>query len=58
MTIESPQLDDLSVERESVVRERRLAKPNPAHIFIDHMAGLQQPNVNCSTETDFPDPTV
>src|SRR5258705_12267547 len=47
VTIKSPQLDDFSVERKSVVRECRLAKPNPAHIFIDCTAGLKQPNVNC-----------
>src|SRR5258705_10939137 len=47
VTIKSPQLDDFSVERESVIRECRLAKSNPARVFINHMAGLQQPNVNC-----------
>jgi hypothetical protein len=47
MAIESPQLDDLPVERESVVRECRLAKPNPARIFIDYTTGLEQSNVNC-----------
>src|SRR5260370_39232255 len=38
MTIQPPELDDLSIERESMVRKRCLAKANPAHIFVDHMA--------------------
>src|SRR5665213_2631863 len=46
VAVKAAQLDDLAVEREALVSEHRLTEANATSIFVDHLAGANQPYMN------------
>ena len=58
MAIEAAQLDDFSIELESVIGELCLAKAKAARVFVDDLASAAADGRERNTDCDSRDPRV